>query len=177
MRLLDALLRPGIVDPQLGELRYWWGAWTAREASCFGMRGVEARIPGTRKGVSVEARALLGSVEVAYPRLRPEILERFWEHYEPYAQMVQEQLLAEPGSHPFGRLPLSNHDATLVRSIGSPQDLWVHARLSGVSVNAYGRVGDVELRYRTAWDVEHTLGVTISNGRVTDFCGSVGPWA
>jgi hypothetical protein len=72
---------------------------------------------------------------------------------------------------------LPEDEAKLVRSIHTREDLWPHARLVAVTVNAYARVGDTELRYETDWDIEHTLGVTIANGHVTDFCGSVGPWA
>jgi hypothetical protein len=119
------------------------------------------RIPGSREGQAQDSRALFESVELAYSQLRPEILAKFWEHYEPYAEDVAE---------------LPKDEAALVRSIRTREDLWPHAKLVAVTVNAYQRVGDTELRYETDWDVEHTLGITIADGHVTEFCGSVGPW-
>jgi hypothetical protein len=86
MGLLDIFRRPTLVDSRLGELRYRRGWWTSPDASCFGATKVEVRIPGNREGLSNDSRALLESVELAYPALSPEILTRFWEHYEPYAE-------------------------------------------------------------------------------------------
>jgi uncharacterized protein DUF6985 len=161
MGLLDIFRRPTLVDSRLGELRYRRGWWTTRYASCFGSTQVEVRIPGSREGFSGDSRALFDAVELAYVSLRPQILKRFWAHYEPYAEEI-------------AKMPPD--EAKLVRSINRPEDLWAHARLVAVTVNAYQSVGDTELRYRTDWDIEHTLGITIADGHVTAFCGSVGPW-
>ena len=158
--LLDWVPRRA-TDARFGELRYWRGHWTSRSAACFGMSRVEVHVPGTRDGLLTDARELFESVESSYPALKPQILAHFHEHYEPYADMLAE---------------LPEDEAALVRSIHAPEDLWTHARLIEVLVNAYGNAGTVELRYDTDWDIEHRLGVTISGGVVTDFCGSVGPW-
>jgi hypothetical protein len=159
--LLDWVRRRTVIDDRLGELRYWRGQWTSRSAACLGQSSVEVHVPGNRDGLLAEARELLDSLELAYPQIRPQILAHFHEHYEPYAEMLA---------------ALPEHEATLVRSIRNPEDLWTHARLVEVLVNAYGNAGTVELRYDTDWDTEHRLGVTISGGVVTDFCASVGPW-
>ena len=52
------------------------------------------------------------------------------------------------------------------------RDLWPHIKLVGVWVGAHGKSDDVELA-PTGWDREHTIGVTVSGGQITDFCASI----
>lgn len=161
MSFFDRFRAPQLNDPRFGALRFGRGRWTSENASCFGATGVRVRLPGTRDGISPEARDTFDLLERDYPRIKAEALRHFWEHYEPYAEAVDD---------------LEDEAAALVRSIRQPEDLWSHAKVVRVWVDAYGKAGDVELGFETAWDIEHTIGLTISGGRVTDFCGSVGPW-
>jgi hypothetical protein len=153
--------RPRLADSRLGELRFRRDRWTSLSASCFGETDVELSIPGTRQGISPDARQLLESVERQYPDIKRQALAHIQEHYEPYAESVDE---------------LDENAAAVVRSIRTPEALWSHLTLVRVWVGAYGNAGDVELAYETGWDVEHTIGLTISDGHVTNLCGSVGPW-
>src|SRR5262245_26739540 len=158
MNLLHILRTPRLNDPRLGELRYSRGNWTSKTAKSFGENGVLLRIPGDRVGVGSKGLELLHGVEHQYSRIKDAALPHFQTHYEPYAQNVDE-------------LP---HDAAVViRRIRGPEDLWANVKLVRVWVNAYGKTGDVELAYDTAWDVEHTVGIRVSGGDVIDFCGSV----
>ena len=155
LSLFDSLgRRPRINDSRLGELRFARGRWTSHDASCFGEIDVELRIPGNSQGIAPEARQLLESAESQYAAIKGQALPRFQEHYEPYAEALEEL-------------------RDLVRSIRKPEDLWAHTKLVRVWLGAYEKVGEIELAYRTAWDREHTIGVTVSGGRVVDFCGSV----
>lgn len=146
--------RPVLTDVRLGELRFARGRWTSHTARCFGETGLELRIRGNSLGIAPDARQLLESLESRYAVIKTQALPRFQEHYEPYAEAIEEL-------------------EDLVRSIRTPEDLWSHIKLVRVWVGAYGKAGEVELAYTTAWDCEHTIGVTVSDGRVTDFCGSV----
>jgi hypothetical protein len=112
------------------------------------------RIPGNSQGIAPDARQLLESLESRYAVIKAQALPRFHEHYEPYAEALDEL-------------------EDLVRSVRTPEDLWSHVKLVRVWVGAYGKPGEVELAYRTAWDCEHTVGVTVSDSCVIDFCGSV----
>jgi len=161
VRLSTFFRRPRLVDPRLGELRFGRGRWTSAGASCFGETNVKLSIPGTSQGISPDARHLLESVERQYSDIKTQALAHIQDHYEPYAEMVED---------------LDENAAAVVRSIRTPTDLWSHLTLVRVWVGAYGNAGDVELAYETEWDVEHTIGLTLSGGRVTRLCGSVGPW-
>lgn len=161
MSLVDRFRRPRLHDPQFGALRYARGRWTSSTATCFGQRDVHLRIPGSRDAIESDARGLLEDLERQYGAIRAQALPYLQEHYQPYAENADR--LADPAR-------------VLIRSIRGPEDLWGHIKLVRVWVNAYGTPGRVELAYETAWDIEHTIGISISGGRITDFCGSVGPW-
>jgi len=161
MSLVDLFRRPRLQDPRLGTLRYARGRWTSDAAACFGQRDVALRIPGSRSAIASDARELLEGLERQYGVIRAQMLPYLQEHYAPYAENADE---------------LSEKAVKVIGAIREPEDLWGHITLVRVWVGARGLPGSVELAYETAWDIEHTIGVTISGAKIADFCGSVGPW-
>jgi hypothetical protein len=152
------LLFPTLHDEHLGPMRYWWGRWTGDSVALFGHHKVRVRVPGTRHHVSPRARRLLEQVAAAYPLLKEKLLAELYAEFESAREEIMDEI------------------PHAIRSTTSPEALWPYVTLVRVCVDAYGVTDDVELAYELAWDPEHSRGLTVRNGTVADYCGSVAGW-
>jgi hypothetical protein len=152
------VLFPRLHDKALGPIRYAWGRWTGDDAALFGHQHVRVRAPGTRQGLGAHVRPLLAQVAAAYPHLRGELLSELYSEFDSARESLGDEIPED------------------IRSTTAPLALWPHVTLARVWVGAYGIPEDVELAYRLAWDVEHTRGLTIADGALKDYCGSVASW-
>jgi len=152
------VLFPRLSHDMLGSMRFAWGRWTGNHASLFGHQDVRVRVPGTRRDVSSRVRPLLEQVASAYPQLKQELLTELYEEFD------------------SARYELGNDLPDAIRTTTDSAALWPHVTLVRVWVDAYNVREDVELAYRLAWDVEHTRGITVRDGKLHDYCFSVAGW-
>jgi hypothetical protein len=101
---------------------------------------------------------LLAQVASAYPQVKEELLAELYDELDGARDCLEDDI------------PLA------VRSATSAATLWPYVTLVRVWVGAYGVRHDVELAYELAWDDEHTRGITVTDGRLSDYCGSVAGW-
>lgn len=154
---------PVKTDPRLGELRYAFGKWTSRDAKIFGESAVPLRLPGDRSGPSPHALRVLKQTEEAFEELKQEIATKLFELYENLADGADLTELSEELGHPFPKL-------------GAASQVWQHVKLKRVWIGAYGKANDIELAWFADWEVEHTAGAVMREGKLVDFSASVGPW-
>jgi hypothetical protein len=153
VNLVD-LCFPRMLNATLGPLRYFWGRWSGNKASLFGHHDVRIYVPGTRREIAPRGMALLSEVQAVYPEVKQNLLGRLYEELDGARDVIED--LPPP-----------------VRNASAPETLWSYVTLVHVWVDAYGVQGDVELAYDLAWDDDHTRGITVTNGVVSDYSGSV----
>ena len=142
----------------LGPMRYAWGRWTANGANVFGHQEVRVRVPGTRQGLLPYVHPLLTQVATAYPQIKEGLLAELYDEFDGARDSLDDDVPDD------------------VRSATNPTALWSHVTLVHAWVGAYGSQHDIELAYELAWDAEHTRGITVTDGRLSDYCGSVRRW-
>ena len=150
-------------DPRLGEMRFAFGKWTSKNAKVLVASGVAVKLPGDRSGPSGKALHMLEQTEAAFEKLKIEIAPKLFELYQNLAEAADVAELSEELGHAFPK-------------IDSPSDVWAHVKLKRVWICAYGNTNDIELAWFPDWEVEHTAGAVIREGKLVDFSASVGPW-
>jgi hypothetical protein len=93
-----------------------------------------------------------------YSALSSAIQNALFEHYEPYLQAYEDGEYA-----PGVKFPRLKNDPTL----------WKHVRMAGLSIDSQSSGVLTEIAYETDWDMEHTLGARISDGRLVELNGSI----
>jgi hypothetical protein len=158
--LLDWFAAKPVEDPRLGTLQRRHGTWRGT-ISLEPQGETVLRIGGGRGGPDPANLAVARGIVGQFDAWRPLVEAALFEHYDVWRDaLAREEQLEED-------LP----------DIAAADAVWAHVEpvyvlvepLSGTP--APGPV--VELAYRTAWDIEHTVAARMQDGRLLELCGSV----
>ena len=142
-------------DGQLGEFRrsgrYWKGSLVVAPCGTFRLA-----LAGSREAPDLIALGLAKELPDRFKSLMPQIQSGLFGHYEPYREAVD---AGEPGSP--------------CPSIASPDAIWPHVTSAHVLVGALECVPTVEIAFKVAWDIEHTVGARFQNWLLIELNGSV----
>jgi Domain of unknown function (DUF6985) len=161
MALFGLLRSPTFNDPVCGALVRSRGYWRGR-ITLGAQRDVPLLVAGRRDRPNAAALAQARELSARYPALQGTIGAALFEHYEPYQQAFE-----------WGEL-----DYEVVR-LTSGAEVWpyvkaVHVMIAPlVVVVPPSRRLTVEIAYRTAWDIEHTVGAQLVDWRLLELNGSV----
>jgi hypothetical protein len=114
-------------------------------------------LAGNGKAPDPLALGLAKELPNRFGSLMPEIQVGLFDHYIPYQQAVGAGL--RTGS------PAPN--------IASPDAVWPHVTPAHVLIEPLGGVPTVEIAFRVAWDVEHTVAAIFQSWQFIELNGSV----
>jgi hypothetical protein len=143
-------------DRRLGEFRrsggYWKGALAIAPLGTFRLA-----LAGNRE--APDAIALLFATELPdrFKSLMPKIQTGLFGHYAPYKEAV------DAGEGTGSPCP----------TVASPEAVWPHVRPVHVLVEPLEGVPTVEIAFKVAWDIEHTVGARFQNWQFIGLNGSV----
>jgi hypothetical protein len=142
-------------DGQLGLLRrsgkYWKGSLEV--APCGEFRLVLA---GSREGPDLIALGLAKELPGRFKSLIPKIQAGLFEHYAPYKEAIDAGQETGPGP-----------------SVANPEAVWPYVTPAHVLVYPLEGVPTVEIAFKVAWDIEHTVGARFRNWQFIELNGSV----
>ena len=148
-----------VADPQLGTLQWRHGTW--RGTIALAPQGETVlRLGGNRDAPDAANLTVARGIAARFDTWRPLVEAALFEHYENYRDAIPHDEALEEG------LP----------AIASPDAVWAHVEPVYVLVEPLRGVPAgpvVELAYRTAWDIEHTVGARFQGDRLFELCGSV----
>jgi hypothetical protein len=143
-------------DGQLGELRrsrgYWKGTLTLPSCGPFRLS-----LAGTREAPDPVALGLARELPDRFKELMPRIQDGLFEHYKPYKEA------ADAG----------DQTGSPCRNIESAEAVWPHVKPAHVLIELLEGVPTLEIAFRVAWDVEHTVGARFRNWQFIELNGSV----
>jgi|SRR5579864_1287483 len=143
-------------DGQLGEFRrsggYWKGSLPLAPCGTFRLA-----LSGSRQSPDPTALALAKELPDRFKSLMPQIQSGLFGHYEPYREAVD----------------VGEQNGSPCPSIASPDAIWPHVTPAHVLVGALERVPTVEIAFKVAWDIEHTVGARFQNWLLIELNGSV----
>lgn len=140
-------------DAQLGELSrsrgYWKGGISLPPSGTFRLS-----LAGNREGPDSTALALAKELPGRLDALVPSIQTGLFDHYVPYKEA---------------------HDASEETGpqIASEAAVWPHVKPAHVLIEPIGGAWTIEIAFRTAWDVEHTVAAIVRDWRFVELNGSV----
>ena len=143
-------------DDQLGDFRrsrrYWKGYVVLAPCGTF-------RLPlaGNREGPDPAALALAKELPERFDALKPSIQRGLFEHYAPYKEAVA------AGEYTGSPCP----------DISNPEAVWPHVTPAHVLIEPLGGIPTVEIAFRVAWDIEHTVGARFQYWGFIELNGSV----
>jgi hypothetical protein len=143
-------------DGQLGEHRRFGGCWKGSlvVAPCGTFRLALARSHEAPEPIALEPARELPD---RFKSLIPKIQTGLFEHYAPYKEAV------DAGEETGSPCP----------SVASPEAVWPHVTPAHILVEPLEGVPTVEIAFRVAWDVEHTVGARFQNWQFIELNGSV----
>lgn len=143
-------------DEQLGGLRRSDGHWNAMLvlAPCGSFR---LALAGSRKAPDPLALALAKELPNRFKSMMPKIEAGLFNHYQPYKEAV------DVGEETGSPCP----------SVGSPEDVWPHVAPAHVLIEPLEGVPTIEIAFKVAWDIEHTVGARFRNWQFIELNGSV----
>ncbi len=153
---MDFLSRNLFWDGQLGELsrsgRYWKGSVVVAPCGSFHLA-----LAGSREAPDPVALGLAKELPNRFKSLMPMIQAGLFEHYVPYKEAI------DAGEETGSPCP----------SVASPEAVWPHVRPAHVLVESLRGVPTVEIAFKVAWDIEHTVGARFQNWQFIELNGSV----
>lgn len=145
-------------DPQVGELRRSRGHWKGELAvPHFGK--FHLSLFGNSKEPDQIALILAKKLTERFPYLTPEIQGGLFEHYSPYREAV------DAGEYTGSPCP----------NVSSPADVWPHVKPVHVLIEPQRGVWGIEIAFRAAWDIEHTVAARFQDWKFVELNGSVRP--
>jgi hypothetical protein len=143
-------------DEKLGELRrsgrYWKGSLVLTPCGTFHLA-----IAGSRIAPDSISLRLAKELSDWFKSLLPKIQAGIFEHYEPYKEA------ADAGQDTGSPCP----------SVASPEVVWPHVTPAHVLVEPIRGMPTVEIGFRVAWDIEHTVGARFQEWQFVELNGSV----
>jgi hypothetical protein len=143
-------------DKRLGDLRrsghYWKGSLTLAPCGTFRLSLI-----GNREQPDQFSLRLAKASSERFSAQIPEIQRSLFEHYSPYAEAVA------AGENTGSPCP----------NIAKPEDVWPYVTPAHILIEPLRGVWTVEVAFRTAWDVEHTVAARFQNWVLVELNGSV----
>lgn len=143
-------------DEQLGELlrrgHYWKGSLPVPPCGTFGLA-----LAGSREAPDLVGLALAKELPQRFTSLMSAIQSALFEHYTPYREAIDE------GRETGSPCPL----------LVNPEAVWPHVSPAHILVEPGGRVATIEIAFRVAWDIEHTVGTRFQEWQFIELNGSV----
>ena len=143
-------------DEKLGELRrsgrYWKGSLVLAPCGTFRLA-----IAGSRIAPDSISLRLAKELSDRFKSLLPKIQAGIFEHYEPYKEAV------DTGQDTGSPCP----------SVASAEAVWPHVTPAHVLVEPMRGVPTVEIGFKVAWDIEHTVGARFQDWQFVELNGSV----
>jgi hypothetical protein len=143
-------------DEQLGEFRrrgrLWFGNLTL--PTCGEFRLV---LTGNHQAPDTIVIGIARELPNRFSSLKPDIENGLFEHYTPYKDAIDAGLET--------RSPCPN--------VANPAAVWQYATPAHILIEPPGNIVDVEIAFRVAWDVEHTLGARFRDWHFVELNGSV----
>lgn len=143
--------------PTLGVFKWVRGCWRG-ETPLPGRRPAPLIVGGTRKGPDPEALKHAANLERDLQSVELQLKQALFEHYEPYAEAVQEG-------------DLKVEDGAFLRVNNGAEALGL-AEVEAVLVVELDGALATEVCYRVPWDQEHTLGARFRGAQWVELCGS-----
>ena len=147
-------------EPVLGHWVRRGGVWVASYELPGHAEEVEVEVCGSKTEPDPEALQLAIELPVQYVGLVEPIRAALFEHYEPYREAF------ELGDLPVDEIPM----------LEGSDEVWPHVALEGVAIVAMEDGLMAEVRYETAWDIEHRVGARIYRRKgawvLDELCGS-----
>jgi hypothetical protein len=144
------------VDPELGPVRrsggHWKGSVVVEPCGTFRLT-----LPGGRHGPDPLALWLAKELSTRFLSLRSHVQNGLHDHYIPYKEAV------EGGESPDPSCP----------DIERAEGVWAHVKPAHVLIEPLRDTYLVEVAFRTAWDVEHTVAAIFRDWQFVEFNGSV----
>ena len=143
-------------DEQLGDFRKSGGYWTTTLAlpPCGTFR---LALSGTRTSPADVGLNLARQLPNRFNTLIPDIQRGLFEHYFPYKEAV---VAGEETGSPYP-------------DIAEPEAVWPHVTATHVLIKPHRGVWIVEIGFRVAWDIEHTVGARFQDWNFVELNGSV----
>lgn len=143
--------------PSLGTLRWSRGYWRG-EVSWPGKSAVPLVLGGTRKGPDQQALQHAMNLPADFLCIEPQLKQALYDHYEPYAEAVQEgHLRVQDGVSP---------------KLSGVAEAFALAEPEAVLIVELDGELATEVCYRVPWDEEHTLGARFRGRNWVELCGS-----
>jgi hypothetical protein len=143
-------------DEQLGEFRRSVGYW--KSSLIVAPRGTfRLAVAGSREAPDQIALALAKELPDRFKSLMPKIQTSLFGHYVPYKEAV------DAGEETGSPCP----------SVASPGAVWPHVTPAHVLVEPLEGVPTLEIAFKVAWDVVHTVGARFQNWQFIELNGSV----
>jgi hypothetical protein len=143
-------------DGQLGSLRRsgknWKGSLVVAPCGIFRLA-----LAGNRKAPDLIALGLAKELPERFGSLMPNIQTGLFEHYVPYKEAIDAG--KETGS------PCPN--------VVGPEAVWPHVTPAHVLIEPLEAILTVEIAFKVAWDIEHTVGARFQNWQFIELNGSV----
>lgn len=143
-------------DSQLGELlrsgRYWKGSLELVPCGTFPLAVV-----GNNDGPNPKALSLAKELPNRFGSMRQKIEITLFEHYAPYKEAVDAG--EDTGSH--------------CPNVSGPEEVWSHLTPAHVLVEPLEGMPTVEVAFKVAWDIEHTVAARFQNWQFIELNGSV----
>lgn len=143
-------------DGALGELRraggYWKGSVFVAPCGTFRLA-----LAGSREAPAPLALALARELPNRFTSLMPAIQAGLFEHYAPYKEA------ADAGEKTGSPCP----------NIRSPEAVWPFITPAHVLVEPVEGIPTIEVAFKVAWDIEHSVAVRFRNWQFIELNGSV----
>jgi len=143
-------------DEALGDLRRAGGYWKGHVlvAPCGTFR---LALAGSCKAPDPAAVALARELPARFPSLMPAIQAGLFEHYAPYKEAC------DGGEETGSPCPI----------VASPEAVWPFVTPAHVLVEPLEGIPTIEIAFKVAWDVEHTVAARFRNWQFIELNGSV----
>lgn len=143
--------------PTLGSFQWARGCWRG-VAALAGAQAAPLIVGGTRKGPDPAALNLAINLNQDLQSVEPHLKQALFEHYEPYAEAVQQgNLEVEHGAFP---------------RVNTGTDALGLAEIEAILIVELDGALATEVCYRVPWDEEHTLGARFRGSHWVELCGS-----
>jgi Domain of unknown function (DUF6985) len=143
-------------DDVLGELRraggYWKGSVFVAPCGAFRLA-----LAGSREAPAPTAVALARELPDRFTSLTPAIQASLFEHYAPYKESC------DSGEETGISCPI----------VASPEKVWPFVTPAHVLVTSLEGISTIEVAFKVAWDVEHTVAARFRNWQFIELNGSV----
>lgn len=104
--------------------------------------------------------AVLRAFITGFTAVEADIQRSLWAEYTAYHEAVEDGLVP-------------SEEAVV---LSGPDALWLHAKMIQIEVGPFKNPQELELGFTVDWDIDHTKGIGVEDGKVTYTNGSIRAW-